>query len=1211
MDVDSLCLYKLEVNGIVDEWHRMNDRVNYSNKLHNEVQGKVDELQDKEITLQVREQRLQQEKELLESQNQWLQAELKSKAEALVALKTESASDRVTVRTELGNKSQEASRLASLVDELRQAIKEKDAKLEVYLDKVKQARDEKLQCEESFRKEMSAQMRLTSLYQTSAEEANKRVEELITAVEELQTLHSRSMEEHGKAEEQCHSLELRAAKLEDTVKQVQTELDNANELLKMTKQRGEAPMSEDTLKELCPTAATTSSFLKSGMTLTQIYSKYVETNDALLQKEKENEHLTDYLNEILRDLEEKAPILMQQKREFEEALQMNEHLSEKLREAVAECENRSGETEKAVREVGFLRRENSRAMEQVADLGHQVQVLLKECEEARGGLSTTTGPSLSWEENQNVSSSSQVISDRLVAFRNIEELQQQNQRLLRVVRELSDEREKAEQAQADARVAELQEQFDAAMAQLEELKNARARQSEMVEAIVRQRDMYRVLAQNSSPTKLNTSLNTSDVVPDGSQQIDDAVEARGALKELQSEFESYKKEKAEYSRMIESKLEEFREETSKLRLENSRLSSSLEFASERAQMQMSNADAYQREVEALRDRNHKLSESQLKLEMSLERSRQELLKVTENMGKLERSCEMLKLERDQLKVTETRLLQLNDGLMKEKRSQSVIVANLQTIEKNLERSEVEVKTRLGGKIEDLERELSAVRRDAVTEREKHDDMLHLVQTQLKEAQTKLDQQSKQTLHLKEQLSTSDSKVQTLKTKEQELIEQLQRTEQQLEQLTSSHGDETDGERQVMELRTQIRALQEEKDAVNSRLSESLKCADEYKSLSLANEEALQEVNHVTAEFQKSMEEKLDAAVATEEKTREKLADVEKQREKLSHEYNQLQKNMNEQIQELRQSVMQMKTELEDAIAARNGAEQGELIARTECQKQARRAAEAQDKYERELTMHAADVQSLQAEKAKLKRICDELDEARIVATDASAQVRQTRAVMEEKERVFQEEKSQLQTRLDDLQKQNEIVHEQAERLSRQLVTAQPSLAGVLSGFLSGDSPSQEVTESSSKTPAQLWDIIRFLRREKQISETKCEVSEAESVRYRQRYEHLEKQLEETRQALTEERERCQMTARTAAQHAELMQKVENLNVLQDSNKVLREEKNTLEQQVTQLVAKVKRFEGEIGPLSESNKMLSAQKDTLLAEKAALKNEVCLFACGVC
>lgn len=69
-----------------------------------------------------------------------------------------------------------------------------------------------------------------------------------------------------------------------------------------------------------------------------------------------------------------------------------------------------------------------------------------------------------------------------------------------------------------------------------------------VEAIVRQRDMYRVLAQGSSPARLTTSLNASDLVADGSQQPDDVAEARGALKELQSEFESYKKEKAEYSR---------------------------------------------------------------------------------------------------------------------------------------------------------------------------------------------------------------------------------------------------------------------------------------------------------------------------------------------------------------------------------------------------------------------------------------------------------------------------------------------------------------------------------------------------------------------------------------------------------------------------------------------------------------------------------------
>ena len=43
-----------------------------------------------------------------------------------------------------------------------------------------------------------------------------------------------------------------------------------------------------------------------------------------------------------------------------------------------------------------------------------------------------------------ISSSSHVISEHLVTFRNIEELQHQNQKLLAVVRELSEEKEQRE-----------------------------------------------------------------------------------------------------------------------------------------------------------------------------------------------------------------------------------------------------------------------------------------------------------------------------------------------------------------------------------------------------------------------------------------------------------------------------------------------------------------------------------------------------------------------------------------------------------------------------------------------------------------------------------------------------------------------------------------------------------------------------------------------
>lgn len=71
---------------------------------------------------------------------------------------------------------------------------------------------------------------------------------------------------------------------------------------------------------------------------------------------------------------------------------------------------------------------------------------MKECEEARGGVASSSS-ALSYSgmtESADISSSSQVISQELVDFRNIEQLQEQNQRLLSVVRELSQQNEERE-----------------------------------------------------------------------------------------------------------------------------------------------------------------------------------------------------------------------------------------------------------------------------------------------------------------------------------------------------------------------------------------------------------------------------------------------------------------------------------------------------------------------------------------------------------------------------------------------------------------------------------------------------------------------------------------------------------------------------------------------------------------------------------------------
>ena len=67
--------------------------------------------------------------------------------------------------------------------------------------------------------------------------------------------------------------------------------------------------------------------------------------------------------------------------------------------------------------------------------------------------------------------------------------------------------------------------------------------------------------------------------------------------------------------------------------------------------------------------------------------------------------------------------------------------------------------------------------------------------------------------------------------------------------------------------------------------------------------------------------------------------------------------------------------------------------------------------------------------------------------------------------------------------------------------------------------------------------------------------------------------------------------------------VEQLNLLSDSNKLLREQKNKLDQQFEASTSRVHELEGEVQPLKENIKMLTVQKDALVAEKTALKNEV--------
>ena len=144
------------------------------------------------------------------------------------------------------------------------------------------------------------------------------------------------------------------------------------------------------------------------------------------------------------------------------------------------------------------------------DLGAQVQHLLKKNYEKGASFSSTSSfPFNSGSSDKQ--SAGNIISDYLVAFDDIKELQTRNTQLLKVVRKLSEDQENIENKTmtGDKEFESLKASLEASNRELNTLREARIRTEEMVLGLVQQRDMYRTMVEESEKTYGSQGLLTA------------------------------------------------------------------------------------------------------------------------------------------------------------------------------------------------------------------------------------------------------------------------------------------------------------------------------------------------------------------------------------------------------------------------------------------------------------------------------------------------------------------------------------------------------------------------------------------------------------------------------------------------------------------------------------------------------------------------------
>lgn len=380
---------------------------------------------------------------------------------------------------------------------------------EKHLDDIREIRDLRIltgEQEAKFSSELDATKRQVALYKRCFEESAETIRTLEESVYTQKSSHAAQMaalRDKIKSNAELAESELNATKSNSetlivTLRQKITELEESVKQLESgsgssgTRRTSIVEPSDDDAMGM-----TESDFQELGATT--MYSMVVETKKALITESKRAADLQYYLDLVHKEIESKAPLIESQRRDYKRVLDSHDRLTKRLDAAVNE-----NTALKRSRDIDMQRtaEAESRAAsieQQNKDLSDQLQHLLYTDFQKTHGSGIIPSPI---SNDRSMVSVDDVISEHLLTFDDIAGLQTKNMQLVAVVRKLS-----ADQENAVAKLNAMQSgsgsegansiALQNAHKELNTLRDSRQRMEEMVSALVQQRDVLRVMLEES------------------------------------------------------------------------------------------------------------------------------------------------------------------------------------------------------------------------------------------------------------------------------------------------------------------------------------------------------------------------------------------------------------------------------------------------------------------------------------------------------------------------------------------------------------------------------------------------------------------------------------------------------------------------------------------------------------------------------------------
>ena len=1185
-------------------------------KLGQEVSSLQQSLQSALATTnsaKFRQQSLQQELELSRRSNEWLESELKTKsAEALKYRKEKGA--RIA---ELQRQNEEASSTAESLTRSEQQIRSRldtaQQKADEALAKVQQLQEAGARVEEGFRTELEAAKRLVQLKDQQTDTHRLRLKEVELRLEQVK--------DEGEAEVRRVRKELEQVREElkesnQRAQDLETEGDRLQAMLSSQQHppssRPQTPRANGShLRAPSPFGTPGSVRGKSAVTAAQAIEDLYKARGDLAGERRRNQQLSQEVDDMMAAMEAKGPEIDDLQQENERLRNDNVQMTRIADESFQHRDLATKAAKKAEAANSKAQAEVQILQAQLRDLSTQIQLLVFNLHAREKGYDQLTEEeALQFQRLQkgqitessldDMSDTHQFISERFVAFKDIQELQGKNEQLLKMTRELAIQMESEEAAAAQRQALKDQEDVKELHETISRMQDETKSITTRMKSYMAERDMFRrMLQQKANAAEISSVLGPS---VDGSHRgVLASIEQNSpmdegdltiALRELQNNFDSYRNEQAIDRQTMREQVEKLSTARSSLQAEVAKLNSQLTLASERYEMLNSNFTAVQTENKELQKRSQHLSESAAKQDIRTQQVAEDLIETRGMLESMRGENANLKAEKTLWKGIQERISQDNENLVQEKSRLNSLLASQQSLQNERELSESETRRRLQTQVDNLEAELATTKRRLSEEVDESKKLQLRKEYDAQQAQKRIDDLIASIGQSKEDLVANKTSRDHLQARVDELTIELRNAEERAQRLqprptprtpaaSQQDGGGHDLTGRVQELEDEVLELRRDLELARSQLDHTRSQADSFKELAEAAESDLNSLNDAQEQYREEMDSALSGKDA-------KIKELEQRIDDLSTEL----ASSNTQLTSIRDSQADVSRKFDDekrildAEIARlkeeeDGYKEEKKWHQADLRAQADIAAKAQQDYEQELFKHGEARKQLQNLRSEYNKHRTESASWRAEADSAKLTLTQSEHSWEDRRQQLEKEILELQGRWNDTNSQNKLLHEQLASVTAQISGLQQSRTGS-----DGADPSSAVAGTAIDG---LRELNNYLRREKEILEVQFDLKVQEAGRLQQRVEYAQSQLDEARLKLEQERRSQADNSRSSLTHKDLMDKLNELNLIRESNSTLRAESQQMRAQLGQKTTQVEELEAKIQPLEARISELENQK----------------------